>query len=304
MEDKPIIDSRIDALAERLPDLLGTTPPSVLANMSDVHDDDVAVRSFVHLDEKPGRPARDVTMAARTQRSFAVGAIAASMIVAIGAFYYTLRANVNEFRMDSGEYASGPSETTTATLADGTIVRLGPNSRLRIHDIPNRREVTLDGHAYFAVTPMPERPFHVHTAVGEAIALGTRFDVRAGQDLRVVVVEGKVSVGTARDRVHVTAGEMSMVTNGVVTKPVKVEVRPMVAWVGRFIAFQSTPLHDVANELAAEYNTRVIIADSALASETITGSYTNRRLEEIITIICGVLGAECSVQNGTATIGR
>lgn len=246
-------------------------------------------------EERPGRRRRPFGVAA---------AAAAALVVVSGGLYYTQRVDGDEFHMSAGEYVSGPNETTTATLADGTIVRLAPDSRLRIHDIPNRREVSLQGHAYFAVAHMPDRPFRVHTSVGDAIALGTRFDVRVAQDLRVVVVEGKVAVRTGREQVHVTAGEMSMVANGVVTKPVKVEVRPLVAWVGRFIAFQSTPLHEVAEELEAEYQTEVVITDSMLVNETITGAYTDRSLVEVITIICGVLGATCSVQNGTATIGR
>jgi transmembrane sensor len=206
--------------------------------------------------------------------------------------------------MGSGEYVSGPNESTTATLADGTIVRMAPNSRLRILDRPERREVDLEGHAFFAVARMPEQPFTVRTPIGDVTALGTRFDVRVGEDLRVVVAEGRVAIGDVDQRVEVGAGEMSLIADGRVTQPVRVDVRSLLAWMGRFIAFQSTPLPLAAAELEAEYGTRVVIADTLLAELMITGSYIDRSFEDVITIICGAISAQCSIEDGTATIGR
>lgn len=238
------------------------------------------------------------------RRGFTLGlAVAAAVLLAFGGLFYVQRIDEPAFSMGAGEYTSGPNETTTATLADGTIVRLAPNSRLRILDAPGRREVFLSGHAYLAVAPMPERPFLVHTPFAVVSVLGTRFDLRATDELRLVVVEGTVELSAERRRIEVAAGEMSMVSNDEVFEPVKVDVRPLVAWVGRFIAFQGTPLRDVALELEREYDARVVLADSSLAELTITGAYIDRNFEEVMVLVCGVLGARCSVQDGIATIG-
>lgn len=231
----------------------------------------------------------------------ALASAAALAALMIGGFFYAQRSD--PFSMGAGEYASGPNETTTATLADGTVVRLAPDSRLRIIDAPGRREVFLTGRAYLAVAPMAGRPFRVRTAVGDVVVLGTRFDVQATDELRLIVVEGKVALSAHREVVEVAAGQMSMITSGTVMQPVEVDVRPLVAWIGRFVAFQSTPLRQVAQELEREYGARVVIADPAIADMTITGTYVDRTFEEVLIIVCGVLGVECSVRDGVGTIG-
>lgn len=208
--------------------------------------------------------------------------------------------------LGAGEFVTGPSETGTATLGDGTIVRLGPQSRLQIVSAEDAREVFLEGRAYFAVAPMHGYPFRVRTRAGDAVVLGTRFEVRTRKDdLRLVVIEGRVALGANGQQVEVGAGEMSMVSDGNASPPVKVDdVRPLVSWLERFIAFQATPLREVVWELEREYGVRIEVTDSALVDQTLTGWYADRDFEEVFTIVCGVLQAECSIQNGIARIGR
>lgn len=246
---------------------------------------------------------RQLRGAARTRWAPLLTA-AAALAVAVAGLYLATRPHPPAFRMGTGEYVSGPNETTTATLADGTVVRLAPNSRLRIFDRPGRREVFLAGHAFLAVAHMADLPFRLRTSLGDIQILGTRLDVLAGDELRVVVVQGKVALSNGRDRVEIPAGQMSMVTDGALLQPVKIDVRPLVAWVGRFIAFQETPLREVARELEQEYGASVVLKDSSMADLTVTGWYIDRTFEEIVVIVCGVLGVDCSIENGTATIGR
>jgi ferric-dicitrate binding protein FerR (iron transport regulator) len=231
-------------------------------------------------------------------------AVAATIgLIALGGAWYHTHVSTPDFQLGAGEFVTGPSETGTVTLSDGTVVRMAPKSRLRVEDTPGRRDVFLTGKAYFSVAKMEEYPFRVRTRGGDAVALGTRFEVKAEEDVRVVVAEGRVALEGGTGRVEVDAGEMSILMNDTPSAPVQVDVGPILDWVGSFVAFQSTPLRKAAAELEREYDTRVIVADSAFADLTITGWYVDRSFEEVITIICGVLGAPCSIQNGTATIG-
>jgi transmembrane sensor len=164
--------------------------------------------------------------------------------------------------------------------------------------------VMLNGQAYFAVAPMPGQPFRVRTRAGEAVALGTRFEVRVvDAELRLIVLEGRVALDAGGRQVEVGAGEMSMVTDGTTTAPVKVEnLEPLVAWLKQFIVFQNTPLFEAARELERAYGVRVVVTDSVLGRETITGWYADRTLEDVLMIVCGVLQARCTIGDGTAVI--
>jgi transmembrane sensor len=202
------------------------------------------------------------------------------------------------------EFVTDAGETETVLLADGTVVRLAPESRLRLAGEDRPREVFLDGTAYFAVVRDPQAPFRVHTDAGEAVVLGTRFELRTrGTEVRLVVVEGRVALAAESAPVVVEAGEMSRISEGKTAAPVRVEnVRSMLSWLEHFVVFQSTPLAEAAQELEKEYGVSIEVRDSALAAQTLTGRYSEREFGELFGIICEVLQARCTLEDGIATI--
>src|SRR5438067_12137346 len=63
------------------------------------------------------------------------------------------------------EYATTAAQRMVVRLQDGTQVTLAPKSRVRYAADygRERRELYLDGEAYFQVTPDSQRPLRVHT---------------------------------------------------------------------------------------------------------------------------------------------
>jgi ferric-dicitrate binding protein FerR (iron transport regulator) len=204
------------------------------------------------------------------------------------------------------EYVTAAAQSETVILGDGTVVRLGPQSRLRLAGADRPREVYLDGTAYFVVKSRPEAPFKVRTDHGEAVVLGTRFELRTRRsDLRLLVFEGRVALEAEHGPVVVAAGQMSHISEGRAASPAEVDdLRTLVPWLQRFIVFQSTPLAEAVEELEREYGVTVHIRDRALATQTLTGWYADRQFGEIFGLICGVLQASCSFENGIATMER
>src|SRR5687768_3722157 len=135
-------------------------------------------------------------------RSALVGITAAAAVLA-GLFLRVPDAAEKDFAFGAGAFVTGPKETATLVLSDGTVVRLAPQSRLRIPGVSGSREVFMEGRAYFAVAKMPGYPFQVRTQAGEAVVLGTRFELQAdGADLRLVVLEGRVALGAGGKQVE------------------------------------------------------------------------------------------------------
>jgi len=203
------------------------------------------------------------------------------------------------------EVVTGSSELATVQLGEGSVVRLAPSSRLRVH-AGRERVVSLEGRAFFAVQRMLGRPLRVQTAAGEARVLGTRFElVTSTGGLQVRVVEGRVAVSTPRGDVEVGPGEETDVRAGAAARPTRVAVADSVApWVGTFLAFQATPLRDAARDIERVYRTPVTIGDSALAAETITATFTDRPVEEVVNVVCAVLSAKCEVRDGKVRVER
>lgn len=202
------------------------------------------------------------------------------------------------------ELRTGASEMVTTRLSDGSVVRLAPQSTLRMAG-EEKREVWLEGRAFFAVTQQEERPFVVHTRAGDALALGTRFDLRARADsLQLVVVEGRVALSAeGTSPVEVAAGEVSRTTAGRAPSLVRVtDPEALLEWKGSFLAFQSTPLSEVAREIGRSYGIRVEVPDSGLARRTVTASFTDQSLEEVLAVVCRVVVARCSTRGSAVSV--
>lgn len=210
------------------------------------------------------------------------------------------------FSLGAAEYATGPGESRTVLLPDQSVVKLGPSTRLRTTDTGDVRDVFLDGKAYFAVAKMNGLPFQVRTTSGRAVVHGTQFELTTEKSgTRLLVFEGQVALeATATKSVEVRAGEASRISNGSLAAPVRVEdPRKMAGWLGAFLVFQSTPVPQVARELASVYGIPVEVTDSALAKQTVTGWYDGEPFEDVFEIVCGVLQAQCVVENGVAKLG-
>jgi transmembrane sensor len=200
----------------------------------------------------------------------------------------------------STEFVTGAEQMVTARLGDGSVVRLAPRSRLRVVASRHRRDVWLDGRAYFAVARQEGAPFTVHTRLGEAVAHGTRFELAVvGTDLRLLTVEGRVALTAGRVRVDVRPGEMSRVTGGTTLSVEHVDVDSLLDWTGNFLAFQATPLEDVGREIEHHYGVQIRVLDSTLAGRTVTAWFSDERMEDVIAVVCRVVSAECVMHDNT-----
>ncbi|HEX7090060.1 MAG TPA: FecR domain-containing protein [Longimicrobiales bacterium] len=202
------------------------------------------------------------------------------------------------------ELVTGAGERATIELADGSIVRLGPDSRLQLPQDPGRREVWLDGRAFFAVARREGQPFRVRTRLGEALVLGTRFEIQVGeQGLEVMVVEGRVSLEAGETSVKLEAGEVGRVDQARAVEVTRLDdVIQRLDWTGDFLVFKDTPLRQVAVEVGRLFGAKVVIADSTLQERTVTGWYAGTSFERTMEAICLIVGAHCRLAGDTAVV--
>jgi transmembrane sensor len=206
--------------------------------------------------------------------------------------------------LGAAEFASDTSETATATLEDGSVVRLAPRSRLRVTPVAGRREVWLDGEGFFAVSRDPARPFRVRTRAGSVEVLGTRFDLRVdGPTLRLVVTEGTVALATGHSRVLVRAGEMASADDGGSVRVTAVaDPTALLDWMKDALIFQDTPLREVARELEHRYRIRVLLPDSTVAERRVTAWFTHQDVSQVLAAVCRAVEAHCTLANGVASV--
>lgn len=127
----------------------------------------------------------------------AVAAIAAGLTVAGGFRFY--RSGKQEKQASVNTVTVPAGQRVNLELSDGTSVWLNARSRLVYPAVFSaaKREVKLDGEAYFEVEHNEKSPFVVHTRKCDIEVLGTKFNVEAYSDSEAFaasLLEGSVKV--------------------------------------------------------------------------------------------------------------
>ena len=191
-------------------------------------------------------------------------------------------------------------------LADGSFIRLAVGSRVRFVERDGLREAWLSGRGFFAVESDPERPFLVHTDLGEARVLGTRFEMTSeAAELKVLVLEGRVAVTATSGRaVEVSRGQVARLgTNGDFSVETVENLYDLLDWPGGVLLFQSTPLPWVLEEVSAHFGVTIALDDPALTTRTLTAWFGDETLDEVVESICLLVQAECDIDAGGVSIG-
>lgn len=201
------------------------------------------------------------------------------------------------------QVAQGPS--ATVTLEDGSFVRLAAGSSLEEWDAEGRREVSLEGRAFFAVARDESLPFVVRAGGSEIRVLGTRFQVDTnGDEVETVVVEGLVRVSNDEGWTEVPAGSMASVRDGEPPFAVEVEdVFSLLNWPEGTLVFHATPLAQIVAEVSRYYGRDLVLRDPGLSQRRVTAWFQGEPFEAVAESLCLVTEAVCETQSGTVSIG-
>jgi transmembrane sensor len=223
----------------------------------------------------PGTPPRNPARQRRYARRYLATAAVVLLVAALG-LYGWHRYNA----VQTASYGTPVGKLETVALADGSHATLSSGSRIVVALSRHERDIDLQlGEAYFVVAKDPARPFVVSAADHEVIAVGTRFSVRRdGERLRVVVTEGVVrlqSDGNGKPATLLPAGSMAVVdADGTLTRSMSLaEAAHYLDWRHGYVSFHDTPLATAAAELNRYNQSKIIVADPAIATLPVGGNF-------------------------------
>ena len=75
------------------------------------------------------------------------------------------------------------------------------------------------------------------------------------------------------------------------------------AWVGSTLVFRATPLARVAAEIERHYDVAIDLEDASLQEMTVTATFTEQDVEEVLFVVCQIVGAGCTEESGRYRIG-
>lgn len=238
---------------------------------------------------------RQFSVALAPRRSRVRTAVAAGMAAAVAAVAFwlgQLPGRTSE-PIAPAVYATTIGQRTDVRLADGTRVLIAPESRVRLAADygAQRRDVYVEGEAYFEVVHDSTRPFTVFAANTSTRDIGTAFTVRSYAEeraVRVVVTEGEVVMSGAGS---LTAGDVGRLTaEGDVSVRRGVNVDALVSWTRGELMFEDAPLGQVLQDLRRWYGVEVRVADSALATLPFTGSLHDATPAQGVALVAATLG--------------
>jgi transmembrane sensor len=212
-------------------------------------------------------------------------AAAATVVLAVAATVFMLPA------LRGNVIATAPTERREVMLDDGSVVKLEPESRLRVSLGRHDRRVTLErGRVFFRVAKDANRPFTVEADRTLVRVVGTAFGIEQKDQSTVVTVsEGKVAAhrrDEKKSEVLLVADQQLTVQRSRAGQLVRnIDSARALAWTEGRLVFDSAPLGEVVDEFNRYNHVRLRVEDSQLASRPVSGVFNASDPETLLAFI-------------------
>lgn len=243
-----------------------------------------ATASYPELEKRLKSHTRRLTLV----RTFSVAAAVVLLCLSVWTAYLYMEPV-------SIQTVSTLAKTQTIHLPDGSTVTLNHYSSLSYPEKfkSDKREVELNGEAYFEVSKDKKHPFIVQTETVDVQVLGTQFNVDAyhtNPDVKTTLLTGSVAVSNkSKSASMILKPNEIAIYNKVeekLTCKILANAEDEISWrQGEFI-FDDLPLQEIARELSNSFGTTIHIADTTLQKYRITARFRNGEgLETILSVL-------------------
>lgn len=164
-------------------------------------------------------------------------------------------------------------------LPDGTKVWLNNAAVLQYprEFSETKRNVHLEGEAYFEVTKDRQRPFTVESDAMQVRVLGTSFNFKCDKHCRIAeatLIEGEIEVKGNKEEgmVILTPGQRAELNKSSGRLTVKqVDAKMDAVWHDNLIPFQKADIFTIAKALERFYNVKIILSPDIQSDKTYSG---------------------------------
>lgn len=187
-----------------------------------------------------------------------------AITIACGTYFY--KSEIRKIGEAMNTITVPAGQRANLTLPDGTNVWLNARSEMRYPAAftGNKREISLDGEAYFEVTHKGGKPFVVRTDKCNVEVLGTKFNVEAysdSEDFCTSLMEGSVRVSDKKkpseSLVLAPNQQVSWINGHLQSKPIA-DFDPF-RWKEGLICFKSMHFKELMSRFEKCYGIHIII---------------------------------------------
>ena len=192
------------------------------------------------------------------------------------------------------------------TLPDGSVVTVNKGSSISYSSQfkGETRRVSLKGEAFFNVTPNKKKPFVISVNDVQITVVGTSFNVKTiSGNTEVIVETGIVKVTRAGKTVELKANEETIAgaKDSLLTKE-KVSDQLYKYYRTKEFVCDDTPLWKLVEVINEAYNSHIVIGNPALRNMSITTTFNNESLDQVLNVISLTLNITIIKEGDTITL--
>lgn len=206
--------------------------------------------------------------------------LAAVLAIAITCGTYAYKSEIKKIRQAMNTITVPAGQRVNLTLPDGTNVWLNACSEMKYPAAftGDKREITLNGEAYFEVTHNANKPFIVQTNKCNIEVLGTKFNVEAyndSKDFCTSLLEGSVKIVEREkpsDNLILTPNQQATLVNGHLSSEPIADF-DLFRWKEGLICFRNMHFKELMTRFEKCYGIHIIIENTNLADYVCSGKF-------------------------------
>ena len=266
-------------------------------------------RLYMRLDRDGLLPENKVAKKASIRTSLVRwGAVAAILcICAISVFVIWGQKTSHKEMLTINNEKDAP--TLISTLEDGSVVYLSDQASLQY---PNRfsddkREVVLEGNAFFDISRNPSKPFVIETQQTIIEVLGTSFNVKSENknSFSLSVRRGEVRVTSKLNgqKVNVRAGETALLESDNLHKVKTTDVSQFESYLKR-VHFKDQRLSDIVRVINMNSDAEQLTVSPELQDRLLTVTFSGDTPYTMAQLICLALNLHFKQQDNVISISQ
>lgn len=206
--------------------------------------------------------------------------LAAVLAIAITCGTYAYKSEIKKIRQAMNTITVPAGQRVNLTLPDETNVWLNACSEMKYPAAftGDKREITLNGEAYFEVTHNADKPFIVQTNKCNIEVLGTKFNVEAyndSKDFCTSLLEGSVKIVEREkpsDNLILTPNQQATLVNGHLSSEPIADF-DLFRWKEGLICFRNMHFKELMTRFEKCYGIHIIIENTNLADYVCSGKF-------------------------------
>lgn len=251
-------------------------------------------------------------------KSYKIWMVAASVFIALMAsvcIFYHFKTSTHQ--LPQTELVTHYGKRVHTILPDGSVVWLNSGSSIKYDEkliVNGKREIVLNGEAFFDVKHDAKHPFIVHAGKLNIVVLGTAFNVKAYSTdafMETTLIRGKVEIlNEARPGANIVLypnEKVTVNTSQYAVKKIKLTVkRPArdsvalvpertallpqlpdeaideTAWVSNKLTFKKEEFTALATQLERWYDVKITFDNNIYLSKQFTGTFKNQDINDVM----------------------